>query len=43
LHSPLPTGSPCPTIEAEGWLSGAPPDATQLAGRVVVLDLWSAQ
>jgi hypothetical protein len=42
MHAPLSVGSRCPAIRADGWLNGDDP-ATELAGRVVVLDLWSAQ
>jgi thiol-disulfide isomerase/thioredoxin len=34
-------GEPLPTIVAEGWLNGEPPTAQEMAGHVVVLDVWA--
>lgn len=38
----LAVGAPAPEISAEGWLNGPGPDATQLKGKVVVIDAWAS-
>ena len=37
----LPSGSPAPKIEAEGWVNGSAPADSDLAGRVLVIDVWA--
>lgn len=41
--APLAAGQPLPTIQADGWLNvqGAPPTNEELAGKVVVIDVWA--
>ena len=34
-------GKPAPEILAQGWLNGAPPSTSDLAGKVVVVDVWA--
>jgi thiol-disulfide isomerase/thioredoxin len=35
------TGHPLPKIEAEGWLNGEAPKASDLQGKVLVVDAWA--
>ncbi|HEV3006039.1 MAG TPA: TlpA disulfide reductase family protein, partial [Pirellulales bacterium] len=37
---PLAVGSELPDLVAEGWLNGPPPNVDDLAGKVVVVDVW---
>lgn len=37
----LAPGTPRPKLEAEGWFNGEPPEDSQLAGKVLVLDFWA--
>ncbi len=34
-------GEPAPEMLAQGWLNGTPPNASDLAGKVVVVDVWA--
>ena len=34
-------GSVAPELVAEGWFNGKPPEKADLAGKVVVVDVWA--
>ena len=38
---PMGVGGSPPPIVAEGWLNGAEPSDSELAGKVVVIDVWA--
>ena len=38
---PLGVGSLAPALLAEGWLNGEAPGEAELAGKVVVVDVWA--
>jgi hypothetical protein len=42
MGNALKPGSPVPPIVAAGWINGPPPNLTELAGRVVVLEVWAS-
>lgn len=37
---PLEAGAELPSLVAQGWFNGPPPTADDLAGNIVVLDVW---
>lgn len=39
--APVGIGAPAPALVAQGWLNGTPANWPQLAGRVVVIDVWA--
>lgn len=39
--NPLRVGFRMPALHARGWLNGEQPSRSDLAGKVVVLDLWA--
>lgn len=39
--NPVRVGRVLPELRAQGWLNGVPPPTSDLAGKVVVLDLWA--
>ena len=42
LGGGLAVGELAPAIEAQGWLNGPPPDADDLAGKVLVIHAWAS-
>ena len=38
---PLGRGATSPRLLAEGWLNGTAPSESELAGKVVVVDVWA--
>ncbi len=38
---PLGAGATPPVLLAEGWLNGTAPSESELAGKVVVVDVWA--
>jgi thiol-disulfide isomerase/thioredoxin len=38
---PLAAGRPAPEIAAAGWINGDAPSASELRGKVLVIDLWA--
>ena len=37
----LEVGDRFPSMAAEGWLNGGPPKPGELAGKVIVIDIWN--
>ena len=38
---PLGAGAAAPALLAEGWLNGTAPSESELAGKVIVVDVWA--